>query len=80
MVKAINNYKQILLFGHLGGLIYYRKLPSCLYNRYFLNFYNITFYRPEKQGKRSTQNHGKLKKELYNLDWIYALEKKLFYQ
>lgn len=40
----------------------------------FLNFYDVTYYRPEQQKKMPTQNYGKLKNELDALNWIYALD------
>ena len=44
----------------------------------FLNFYDITFYRPEEQRKMPTQNYGALKNELDTFDWIYALDEDYF--
>ncbi|MCI2228985.1 hypothetical protein MC378_07385 [Polaribacter sp. MSW13] len=44
----------------------------------FLNFYDITFYRPEEQRKMPTQNYGRLKNELDTFNWIYALDENHF--
>ncbi|WP_452232708.1 hypothetical protein [Lacinutrix sp. MEBiC02595] len=44
----------------------------------FLNFYDTTYYRPEKQKSMPTQNYGKLKNELDAFQWIYALDEHNF--
>ncbi|MGJ8744101.1 hypothetical protein [Polaribacter sp.] len=44
----------------------------------FLNFYDLTFYRPKEQRKMPTQNYGTLKNELDTFDWIYALDEDYF--
>lgn len=44
----------------------------------YLNFYDITYYRPEKQKNMPTQNYGKLKNALDSFDWIYALDEHRF--
>lgn len=44
----------------------------------YLNFYDITYYRPEKQKKIPTQNYGKLKNDLDAFNWIYALDEHRF--
>lgn len=43
-----------------------------------LDFYNVTFFRPENQLKMPTQNYGKHKKELDTFNWIYALDENHF--
>jgi hypothetical protein len=43
-----------------------------------LNFYDITFYRPENQRKMPTQNYGNLKRELDTFNWIYAKDDNYF--
>lgn len=43
-----------------------------------LNFYDITFFRPEQQLKMPTQNYGKLKEELDVFSWVYALDEHHF--
>jgi hypothetical protein len=40
----------------------------------YLNFYDRTYYRPEKQKIMPTQNYGKLKSELDSFTWIYAVD------
>lgn len=44
----------------------------------YLNFYDSTYYRPEKQKKLSTQNYGKLKNDLAVFNWTYALDEHHF--
>jgi hypothetical protein len=44
----------------------------------FLNFYDVTYHRPEKQQKMPTQNYGKLKNELDTFNWIYGLDEHRF--
>ncbi len=44
----------------------------------YLNFYDITYYRPEIQKVMPTQNYGKLKTDLDAFDWIYAIEEHNF--
>ena len=40
----------------------------------YLDFYNATFYRPERQLKIPIQNFGKFSKEIESFNWIYALD------
>lgn len=44
----------------------------------FVNFYDITFYRPKNQRKMPTQNYGKLKTSLDAFNWVYALDENSF--
>ncbi|HBR54351.1 MAG TPA: hypothetical protein DEA82_09265 [Flavobacteriaceae bacterium] len=44
----------------------------------YLNFYDITYYRPEIQKEMPTQNYGKLKTDLDAFDWIYAIDEHNF--
>lgn len=44
----------------------------------YLNFYDITYYRPEKQKIMPTQNYGKLQNDLDAFNWIYALDEHNF--
>lgn len=43
-----------------------------------LDFYKISFYRPEKQKKIPLQNFGKLADKLDDFNWIYAHEEGYF--
>lgn len=44
----------------------------------YLNFYDITYNRPEKQKQMPTQNYGKLKDDLDSFNWTYALDQHHF--
>lgn len=43
-----------------------------------VDFYNTTFYRPEKQRNMPNQNFGTFSKELNKFSWVYALEEGMF--
>ncbi len=43
-----------------------------------LNFYDITFFRPEHQKKIATQNYGKLKPELDKFEWVQGVDEGYF--
>ena len=42
------------------------------------DFYNTTFYRPEKQRNMPNKNFGAFSKELSKFNWVYALEEGMF--
>lgn len=44
----------------------------------YLNFYDITYYRPENQKQMPTQNYGKSQNDLEAFNWVYALDEHRF--
>lgn len=43
-----------------------------------LDFYNKTFYRPEKQLKMPAENHGAFKEEIETFNWVFAHDDNYF--